>query len=134
MSKRFEIVTPKLELKLTYLTGLLEPVSEEARVLYGALQRLHETVPMVRLTFIASTANEGVFVFRAVSRAGSSWKQGISLPGGPDKDPPMTYDISRPWRPSEQAPLAAVREALLSVRNRHMVTHCEAVWPSTVSR
>src|SRR3990167_11173121 len=71
VSKRFEIVTPRLELRLTYLTGLLEPVSEEARMLYAALSHLHEAVPMDTLTFQVST-EEGTYAFRAVSLAGSS--------------------------------------------------------------
>ena len=128
MSKRLEIVTPRLELRLTYLTGLLEPVSEEARMLYAALSHLHEAVPMDTLTFQVST-EEGTYAFRAVSLAGSSWKQGISLPGGADRDPPMTYDIARPWRQSEYAPIAAVRDAMLAVRNRHGLVSLTATWP-----
>lgn len=132
MSKRFVITTPVLELALTYTQGLLEPVSEEVRVLYTALQRLHEGLPMESLAFSASTV-KGWCAFRAVTRAGSSWRQTIVLDGGPDKDPPMTYNVSAAWRPSESAPVAAVRDALLVIRNRHGLDGLIVRWPSTVT-
>ena len=130
MSKNLDILTPKLEVRCVYTQGTLEPVGEEARELYASLQRLHDAVPMASLAF-DSTATLGMYRFEAVSRAGSTWRQGILLEGGPDRDPPMTFSVASRWRASESAPLHAVREAILAVRNRYGLLSLAALWPST---
>lgn len=127
MSKRFAIVTPHVEIAALYTQGFLEPTGEEARVLYTAVQKLHELVPMERLTFRELDDHKGTYRYAAVAKNGLRWRQDIYLPGGPDKDPPMSYGCS-PWRPSERVPVCAVRDALLAVRNRHGLESFEATF------
>lgn len=127
MSKRFVIATPHIELSALYAQGVLEPTGEEARVLYVAVQKLHEQIPMERVTFCELQDAPGTYRYKADAKNGARWSQDISLPGGPDKDPPMTYRCNA-WRPSERVPVCAVRDALLAIRHRHALESFEAAF------